>query len=59
MISDALICLPIVNALTNEKNAKIIKNVARTRKIGLNLKPEILIHPAASGKQLAKVFDTP
>ena len=59
MISDALICLPIVNALTNEKNANMIKNVARTKNIGLNLKPEILIQPAASGKHDAKVLETP
>ena len=41
------------------KNAKIIINVAKTKNTGLNLKPETLIHPAASGKHIAKVFETP
>ena len=41
------------------KNANTIITVAKTKNTGLNLKPEILIQPAASGKHIAKVFDTP
>ena len=33
--------------------------MANTKNIGLNLNPEILIQPAASGKHIAKVFETP
>ena len=34
-------------------------NLAKTKNTGLNLKPETLTQPAASGKHIAKVFETP
>ena len=38
---------------------KMIKNVARVKNTGLILNPEILTQPAASGKHIARVLDTP
>ena len=49
----------VEKALTKAKNAKIIINVAKTKNTGLKRKPETLIQPAASGKHIASVLDTP
>ena len=58
-MSEPLTFLMFKNAFDIAKNANTIIIEARIKNTGENLRPEILIHPAASGKHIARVFETP